>query len=370
MTRKSKRQISKNKKRFSKKGGEIVANPIGAEPTLTELARKSAKNLAKLPLKTIDNASEITGNLLDNVEGIAGKTGDTVKNVASNVLDAAESGSNIAKNIVGVGDDLLKTTKNAVNIAGYPFTVLSNRARRSEILSNAQTKHVSMEQENKTESDKQMQDNNTRLLNAERLLTINKRKSDIYRSQKSIIADDIKTSIGALKDANQNVIDQAYIGVKHKQEERNVENMQHKHDMDALKTKLFIAKANKALSGITDKSHAVRTLQQLERLVKTNLQFNCNDNYFFTSCANKLDRQAYNALNFLKKKHKDINWDSLIFEASLEAHLMLEKELEKEIAGYNKENISSTGGRKTKHRNRKKKRKTKRRNKRKYSRRN
>ena len=253
-----------------------------------------------------------------------------------------------------------------MNIAGFPFTVLGNRARRSALRSNAQTTREIMEQDNIITSEKQMQDDKTRLLNAESLLNINKRKSGIYESEEETIKKNRRIKIDAIKDANQNAIDEATIEVEHKQEERNVENMKHKHNMDALKTKLFIAKANKALSGITEKIHAVRTLQKLEELVTNNLQFNCSDNYFFTFCANKLDRKAYNALNFLKKKHRDINWDSLILEASLEAHLMLEKE----IAGYNKEGIPSAGGRKTKRRNRKKKRKTKRRNKRKYSRRN
>ncbi len=385
MTRKSKRQISKNKKRFSKKRGGTGENPIGAEPTLTELARKSARNLAKLPLKTIDNASEITGNLLDNVQGIAGKTGKTAEAVVENALNTAESGTNIVKNIVGVGDDALKSARDAVNMARVPFTILGNRARRSELRQNAETTRENMNQENKTESEKQMQDDNIRLLNAESLLNINRRRSDIYRSQESINKQDRKTSIDELNDTTENEKEKAEINVKHKKVMDDIKNIEQqneiyakkaeiKNQIDAKKAEIFRDLALVELKqegesegeGKKKSYNALKSLNFLQDLVNNNLNADCiSKRSGFLSmkksekCSSDLDKRAYNALKHLKENHKNISWDLLVLKASIAAHEL-----------YNKENISSTGGRKTKRRNRKKKRKTKRRNKRKYSRRN
>ena len=382
MTRKSKRQISKNKKRFSKKGGEKGANTIGAKQTLTERAKESASNLTKVPLKAVDTASEITGNFLDNVEGIAGKTGDTVKNVASNVLDIAESGSNIGKNIVGVGDDVLNAARDTVNMARVPFTILGNRARRSELRQNAETTRENMNQENKIKSEKQMQDDNIRLLNAERLLAIDRRRSDIYRSKQKIDEEDRKTSIDKLNDTTENEKEKAEINVKHKKVMDDIKNIEQqneiyakkaeiKNQIDAKKAEIFYDMALEKLGeeGQREgqgKSNALQSLNFLQDLVNNNLNADCISKRSSIlsmkkseKCSSDLDRRAYNALKHLKKNHKNINWDLLVLEASIAAH----KE-------YNKENIPSAGGRKTKRRNRKKKRKTKRRNKRKYSRRN
>lgn len=374
MTRKSKRQISKNKKRFSKKGGEKGENPIGAKKTLKELASESARNLTALPITAVNRVSKISDRLLGNVEGIAENTGNTAEAVVKNVEGIAEHGTNIARNIAGVGDDLLETTKNAVHIAGFPFAVLGNRAVRSKISTNAETERKSINQENKTESEKQMQDDNIRLLNAESLLNINRRRSNVYESEEETKKKNRRIKIDALNDTRENDEKTEEINVKHRKVMDDIKKEEIKNKIDAKKAEIFRDMAlvelyeeklkrsvdSKTSASKTSASNVLESLNHLNNLVKNNLNAHCKNSFFnMKRCSSNLDKRAYYALKHLKDKHTNINWDWLVLKASMAAHEV-----------YNKQGIPSAGGRKTKHRNRKKKRKTKRRNKRKYSRRN
>ena len=171
---------------------------------------------------------------------------------------------------------------------------MGNRARRSELRQNAETTRENMNQENKTESEKQMQDDNIRLLNAESLLNINRRRSDIYRSQESINKQDRKTSIDELNDTTENEKEKAEINVKHKKVMDDIKNIEQqneiyakkaeiKNQIDAKKAEIFRdlklvelkQEGEREGEGKKKSNNALKSLNFLQDLVNNNLNADC-----------------------------------------------------------------------------------------------
>mgnify|MGYP001303049442 CR=1 FL=1 len=340
MTRESKNKKSKGKKRFSKKRG-------GAEPNpgLTNQTQDAAIAVVETIPKGLQTAADLTKKAFDAADNLGTAALQTTEKIGTDAFDAT-------KHLTGVVETTTNIMGNVTNTVAAPFDLTGQMAKRLRVQQEAKTdayeKAKKETTDKRTEAEKKKEEAEIMKKNAR----YQKRLDD---SKYKLTKTNQKTEIKDMKE------DTKHTG------KMNV--LKRKHDEMITKDA-----SNEKQRKIQNRSVEIfdnKIAEQYERILKANNDYIIPDITKFNDMVNKLrtnklrsqwwwsnpwnrDTYAYTALQELKRNYNEFEWDRLLMEANMEAKKVID---------------TSSGGRKTKHRNRKNKRKTNRRRNRKYYRR-
>lgn len=340
MTRKSKNKKSKGKKRFSKKRG-------GAEPNpgLTNQTQDAAIAVVETIPKGLQTAADLTKKAFDAADNLGTAALQTTEKIGTDAFDAT-------KHLTGVVETTTNIMGNVTNTVAAPFDLTGQMAKRLRVQQEAKTdayeKAKKETTDKRTEAEKKKEEAEIMKKNARYQKLLDDSKYKLTKTNQETEIKDMK------------------------------EDTKHTGKMNVLKRKHdeMITKdaSNEKQRKIQNRSVEIfdnKIVEKLERILADDEDYVISDLTTFNDKVNKLrvnklrsqwwwsnpwnkDTYAYTALRDLKKHYEPFEWDKLLMDSNIQA--------QREIDAL-------SGGRKTKHRNRKNKRKTNRRRNRKYYRR-
>ena len=127
MTRKSKRQISKNKKRFSKKRGGT-----DPKPGLIENTKKAAEGVAGVIPSAADKAAHLTEEALKVVDNLGTAALQSTEKIGTDTIDST-------KHLTGVVETTTNMMENVANTASAPFDLTGQMSKRLRVHQEAKT---------------------------------------------------------------------------------------------------------------------------------------------------------------------------------------------------------------------------------------